>query len=195
MFQSASNACAYVNHLIDKRVKLTKKRWCRACTSEITEELKPHSSHVDGNLKLCSIDRLLDSALSGSTVIELPTLTHFLCVPFVPILFTLVSLIAIVLLFLVLLLSAFSVISASFCVHLLLPCRHVAPGLFESAVCRAVFLCSQFSTSGATTTNQLIVYCKNLWHCLTQPDQALQKERKIGEERLDSQQVLTMRPY
>ena len=108
MFQSASKACAYVNHLIDKRVKLTKKRWCRACTSEITEELEPHSSHVDGNLKLCSIDRLLDSALSGSTVIELPTFTHFLCVPFVPILFTLVSLIAIVLLFLVLLLSAFS---------------------------------------------------------------------------------------
>jgi hypothetical protein len=31
--------------------------------------------------------RLLDSALSGSPVIELPTLTHFLCDPFVPILF------------------------------------------------------------------------------------------------------------
>ena len=139
--------------------------------------------------------RLLDSALSGSTVIELPTFTHFLCVSFVSILFTLVSLIAIVLLFLVLLLSAFSVISASFCVHLLLPCRHVAPGLFESAVCRAVFLCSQFSTSVVTTTNQLIVYCKSLGHRLTQPDQALQKERKIGEKRLDSQKVFTMRPY
>ncbi|KAI9565125.1 hypothetical protein GHT06_008894 [Daphnia sinensis] len=53
MFQSASKAYAYVSHLIHKRVKVIKKKWCRACTSEITEELEPHSAHLDENLKLC----------------------------------------------------------------------------------------------------------------------------------------------
>ncbi|KZS09150.1 Uncharacterized protein APZ42_026646 [Daphnia magna] len=56
-FQTTSKAYAYVNHLIDKCVKVIKKRWCRSCTSEITEELEPHSALVDGNLKLCRRSR------------------------------------------------------------------------------------------------------------------------------------------
>ena len=46
MFKSSSKACAYVNHLIGKRVKLIKKRWCRACKSEIKKELGDLLLHI-----------------------------------------------------------------------------------------------------------------------------------------------------